>query len=105
MDESKKRSRKMIRHKRAFSECFSVIAIGVIIFSFISACTEREIDVREAKKEIDVTSKTSYSGIVNDDQLEIDVVATFNTARGGTSTCNFTKLPQTFNPATLGTHA
>ena len=90
----------MKRFQMFFSECFSMVLIVLVFFSFISAC-----HMQKVKKEIDVTSKTTYSGIVNDHQLEIDVVATFNTERGGVSTCNFKKLPPKFNPATLGTHA
>jgi hypothetical protein len=36
--------------------------------------------------------------------MEVDVLATINTGRGGSSTCTFTKLPTAFNPASLGTH-
>jgi hypothetical protein len=53
---------------------------------------------------IDVTARTTISGTVNNSPLEVNVVATFNTRGGGSSTCRFTKLPTGFNPATLGTH-
>ena len=56
-------------------------------------------------RDIDVTSRTTISGTVNGSPLEVKVVATFNTGRGGSSTCTFEKLPTGFNPATLGTHA
>ena len=52
-----------------------------------------------------VTARTTYSGIVNDSPLEVDVVAKFNTGRGGTSSCTFKKLPSGFTPASLGTQA
>lgn len=70
----------------------------VICASFFMGCQNRP------KGDIDVTAKTTYSGVVNGGPIEIEVVATFNTGRGGNSTCRFTKLPPTFNPATLGTH-
>lgn len=54
---------------------------------------------------MDVTAKTAISGIVNGSPIEADVVATFNTGRGGSSTCKFKEMPPRFNPATLGTHA
>ena len=90
----------MIYYQRVIFRYFSVAAIGTIIFSFLSACY-----MHEAKQEMTITSKTTYAGIVNDHQLEIDVVATFNTTGGGISNCTFTTLPPEFNPATLGTHA
>ena len=95
-----KRRREMKHYQSVLSNCVSVFAIGTIIFSFLTACY-----MHEAKKEIDITSRTTYSGFVNDYELAIDVVATINTTHGGTSNCTFTKLPPKFNPATLGTHA
>lgn len=72
------------------------LGMGIILFTSLAAC-RREPD-------IDVTAKTVISGIVNGSPLKVDVVATFNTGRGGSSTCKFTKLPTGFNPASLGTH-
>ena len=89
----------MLRNQRFFSECLPVMVVGIILFASLSACHHQG-----TIRDIDVTSKTTYSGVVNGSPMEIDVVATFNTGRGGISTCTFTKLPPTFNPATLGTH-
>ncbi len=89
----------MLQKQKLFSECLPLMVVGMIFFASISACSHQRIT-----RDIDVTSKTKYSGIINGSPMEIDVVATFNTGRGGTSTCKFTKLPPTFNPATLGTH-
>lgn len=89
----------MLRNQRFFSERLPLLVVGIILFASLSACRQqREI------RDIDVTSKTTYSGIVNGSPMEVDVVATFNTGRGGISTCKFTKLPSGFNPASLGTH-
>lgn len=74
-----------------------LFAIGVILTAFLAACPR-------AARDINVNAKTMYSGIVNGSPMEVDVLATINTGRGGSSTCTFTKLPPGFNPATLGTH-
>lgn len=89
----------MLRNQRSFSKWLPLLVIGIFIFaSFFVGCYKRP------KGDIDVTSNTTYSGTVNGNPIEIDVLATFNTGRGGDSTCKFTKLPPAFNPATLGTH-
>lgn len=56
------------------------------------------------QRDVDVTARTAITGTVNGSPLAVSVVATFNTGRGGTSSCRFTALPTGFNPATLGTH-
>jgi hypothetical protein len=67
----------------------------------IAACARDGVQVRP---DVDVTSRTTITGSVNQSPVEGTVTATFNTGRGGTSTCRFTVLPQTFNPGTFGTH-
>lgn len=89
----------MLRNQRFFSERLALVLIGIMLFASLTACYKREI------RDIDVTSKTTYSGTINGSPWESEVVATFNTGRGGTSTCKFTKIPSGFNPASLGTHA
>ena len=74
--------------------------MGMVFLAFFaSSCRPRERDM-----DVDVTAKTTVAGIVNGSPIEVDVLATFNTGRGGSSTCTFTKLPAGFNPASLGTH-
>lgn len=73
-----------------------LLAVGGVIYALFAA--------RRRTRDIDVTARTTMSGTVNDSPIEVDVLATFNTGRGGSSTCTFTKLPTGFNPATLGTH-
>lgn len=80
------------------TECLSFLVMGIILLTFFVGCR------RDLNRDIDVTAKTTLSGIVNGNPMEVDVLATFNTGRGGSSTCKFTKLPTGFNPATLGTH-
>ncbi|MGB7201396.1 MAG: hypothetical protein WBD16_03910 [Pyrinomonadaceae bacterium] len=87
----------MLRNQRFFSPRLSLLAVGVILIAAFAAC-------RPQQQDIDITSKTVYSGTVNGSPLEINVVATINTGRGGNSTCTFTKIPSGFNPASLGTH-
>jgi hypothetical protein len=55
--------------------------------------------------DIDVEVRTSIEGLVNDQRLRGEVAATLNTGGGGRSECEFSHLPQGFNPATFGTHA
>ena len=56
------------------------------------------------RKDVDVVSKTVISGMVNGSAIDGTVNATFNTGRGGRSTCEFVKLPPKFTPGTLSTH-
>lgn len=51
-----------------------------------------------------ITVKTAIAGVVNDQPIKGQVVATLDTGRGGKSSCRFTRLPAGFTPATLGTH-
>lgn len=55
-------------------------------------------------QDIDITSRSTISGSVNGSAVEGKISATFNTGRGGSSTCDFSHLPVGFNPATFGTH-
>jgi hypothetical protein len=53
---------------------------------------------------VDIESRTSITGEVNGSVIAGSVLATFNTGRGGKSTCEFSRLPEKFTPATVGTH-
>jgi hypothetical protein len=50
----------------------------------------------------EITARTTISGIVNGQTMKGNVLASFNTGRGGRSACEFSQLPQGFTPATLG---
>jgi len=78
-----------------------VLTIAVPLLAFSYSCRPETATT----KDIDLTSRTKYSGAINGSPIAIDVVATINTGRGGNSTCTFTTIPTGFNPATLGTHA
>lgn len=54
--------------------------------------------------ELDIVARTKISGAINREPYEGEVVARFNTSRGGTSQCAFARLPESFNPGTIGTH-
>ena len=92
-----KREDEQMQRKMSFStKHLLFLGMGIVLLTSLAAC-RRERDV-------DVSAKTTISGIVNGSPMEVDVLATFNTGRGGSSTCTFTKLPAGFNPASLGTH-
>lgn len=86
----------MLRNQSLFTERLLLLAVGAFLFASLPACRQ--------KQDIDVTAKTAISGTVNGNPIEVEVLATFNTGRGGSSTCKFTKLPTGFTPASLGTH-
>jgi hypothetical protein len=86
----------MQRDMRVLAERMLFLVMGIVLFASLAACRR--------ERDIDVTAKTTISGTVNGSPMEVDVLATFNTGRGGNSTCTFTKLPTGFNPASLGTH-
>jgi hypothetical protein len=54
--------------------------------------------------DLDVTARTIISGLVNGQTIKGNVSAALNTAGGGRSRCEFSRLPLNFTPATLGTH-
>lgn len=54
--------------------------------------------------DLDIVARTSVVGAINGEPYEGDVRAQFNTSRGGTSQCTFARLPEAFNPGTIGTH-
>ena len=56
------------------------------------------------RKDKDITSRSTITGLVNGSAVEGKISATFNTGRGGSSTCEFSQLPEGFNPGTFGTH-
>lgn len=86
----------MLRKQSLYTEFLLLSAAGIILLAPLAACHRQQ--------NIDVTAKTTVSGNVNGNPIEVEILATFNTGRGGSSTCTFTKLPPDFNPATLGTH-
>jgi hypothetical protein len=78
------------------------LSLGITLFLASVALTCRR---QPGPRDISVTSRTTYSGIINGSPINVDVLATINTGRGGSSACTFTSLPTGFNPAVLGTMA
>ena len=58
----------------------------------------------EGPKDIEIASLTEIVGTVNGAAVEARVRATINTGRGGTTSCEFAKLPDRFTPGTFATH-
>jgi hypothetical protein len=86
----------MLRNRSYFADRLVLVAVVITLVACLTACRK--------ERDVNVTAKTSVSGNVNGGPIEVDVVATFDTGRGGSSTCKFTKLPTGFNPASLGSH-
>jgi len=76
----------------------SVVAIAFCVTGLVSACRSA------SRPNVDIVSISSISGAINGMPIEATVSATFNTGRGGRSTCEFSKLPSGFTPGTLSTH-
>ena len=91
----------MPRHMSSFTQRSLFLGVGILVLfaSLAAACRKRSAG------EIEITAKTTYSGIINGSPIKVDVLATINVGRGGSSTCTFVGLPTGFNPASLGTHA
>jgi hypothetical protein len=49
----------------------------------------------------DIIARTFVSGVINGHAMKGDVLASFNTGRGGNSACAYAQLPPNFTPATL----
>ncbi len=86
----------MRRYKDFLIERLSFLGMVIVLISSLAACGRGP--------SIDITSRSTISGVVNGSKVEGKILAHFNTARGGSSTCNFTQLPEGFNPGTFGTH-
>lgn len=78
----------------------TIFSIGVVLVTTILSC-----DRQSKPNDVEVTSRTRYSGAINGSPISIDVLATINTGRGGRSTCTFNELPSGLNPAVFGTMA
>lgn len=86
----------MRHYKDSLIKLIQFAGIVIIALLFYAACSRTP--------GISITSRSTISGVVNGSQVEGKIMATFNTSRGGSSTCNFTHLPNGFNPGTFGTH-
>lgn len=92
----------MQQHLRSFTRRSLFFGVGLMVLFVSLAVTCRR---QPSTKDIEVKAKTTYSGVINGNPIRIDVLATINTGRGGSSACTFVTLPPAFNPAVLGTMA
>lgn len=89
-------------HNGSFAHRSLFVLLGITILLASLALTCRR---QPGPKDISVTSRTTYAGMINGSPIKVDVLATINTGRGGSSVCTFATLPPNFNPAVLGTMA
>ena len=75
--------------------------VGVVLMVALYGCQQQPTP---GNPDIEITSRSVISGLVNEEVVRGTILATFNTGIGGTSTCQFDELPQGFTPATFGTH-
>ncbi len=80
--------------------CFE-LGLSLTVAAFLVACSVN----RDHGRNVDILSRTVITGSVNGSPFEGRVSATFNTRRGGSSSCEFAKLPAGFTPSTINTHA
>jgi hypothetical protein len=59
---------------------------------------------KEGAMKREITAQTAISGFVNGQPMTGKVVASVDSDRGGRSRCEFSELPDGFNPGTFGTH-
>jgi hypothetical protein len=85
----------------------SMLSAGVILFGTAQhsvAVPPPKAAGPVVRKDIEIVSLTQLSGYVNGQAVEGRVTASFNTGRGGASTCQFSQLPDRFTPGTFSTH-
>jgi len=75
-------------------------ALSILMFG-LAACATKDVSVQVDR---DIVSRTEVTGTVNGGVVAGRVSASFNTARGGRSSCDYQKLPVGFTPGTIGTH-
>lgn len=81
----------------------SLLSAGAILLGYVQHGAAVP-PARPVAKDIELVSITEIAGKVNGSAVEARVTAVINTGRGGTSTCEFTKLPERFTPGTFSTH-
>jgi hypothetical protein len=99
----------MLRERRPFFNRLRPFTVGAALLAVLASCAEEPYPEPPQPepppaRDLDIVSNSSITGMVNGEAVEATISASFNTGRGGRSTCTFSKLPQGFSPATFGTH-
>lgn len=84
----------------------SMLSAGVILFGDAQhgAAVPSQATGPVVRKDLEIVSLTELTGAVNGRAVKGRVTATIHTGRGGTSTCQFSELPDRFTPGTFSTH-
>jgi hypothetical protein len=82
----------------------SLLSAGAILLGYVQHGAAVPPARPVVQQDIEIVSITELSGKVNGSAVEGRVTALINTGRGGTSTCEFAKLPERFTPGTFSTH-
>lgn len=78
--------------------------LSLVLVLGITACASKDQGEAVSAASVKITSLTSITGTVNDATLEGKISATIDTDGGGSSSCEFAKLPPGYQPSTLYTH-
>ena len=84
----------------------SLLSAGVLLLGCgpkAGSPTPPDVTDPGKRDDIEITSLTEIVGTVNGAAVEARVTATIATGRGGTTSCEFAKLPDRFTPGTFGT--
>jgi hypothetical protein len=82
----------------------SACRLSLVLVLGITACTSKDQGEAVSAASVRITSLTSITGTVNESPFEGKISATIDTDGGGSSTCEFAKLPPGYQPSTLYTH-
>lgn len=59
----------------------------------------------QKQRSVDIVSRSTINGFVNNTAFSGKIIAIISTGRGGYSACAFDQLPPHFTPGTIGTHS
>ena len=84
----------------------SIPLVTVTLALASASCPRKERPPDDPRPgDVDIVSRSAIRGSINGSPFEGSISATFNTGKGGSSTCEFGQLPPRFTPGTLSTHA
>lgn len=84
----------------------ALLLVAVLVGACESSADDTGSGTGSAKPAVgvDIQARVTISGMVNGNPIEGTATASFNTRRGGSASCTFTKLPDGFTPGTINTH-